>query len=416
MDIERHPFDLRECVESALDLIAVRAAEKQLWTSPTCSRTRCRRRWSATTRLRQILLNLLSNAVKFTAGRGGVTVRHADAGRARSASRSRCATPASAHAEGLARLFQKFSQADSSTTRKYGGTGLGLAISKQEARRTDGRRMWAESAGPGRARPSASPSACRSHRGARPARHHRRAAGAGGQAAARRGRQRHQPAHPARCRPRAGAWWCRTAADPADRRWRGRLTRHRHGGDLRPGDPGHTCRAWTARWPPPSAPDTRCRWCCSLALAPRGAGTVEPVRRDPRQAAAPEPALRHPGGPARQRRPKARPLPPARRASTGMGERHPLRILLAEDNVVNQKLALRLLQQMGYPRRRGQQRHRGHRDVKCAERQPYDVVLMDMQMPEMDGLGPPAASSRGGRRHQRPRIIAMTANAMQGPH
>ena len=66
-----------------------------------------------------------------------------------------------------------------------------------------------------------------------------------------------------------------------------------------------------------------------------------------------------------------------------MAARHPLRILLAEDNVVNQKLALRLLQQMGY---RADLASNGVEAIESVERQTYDVVLMDVQMPEMDGL------------------------------
>jgi len=99
------------------------------------------------------------------------------------------------------------------------------------------------------------------------------------------------------------------------------------------------------------------------------------------------------------------------RLDPGMAGRHPLRILLAEDNVVNQKLALRLLQQMGY---RADVASNGIEAVESIERQPYDVVLMDVQMPEMDGLAAAREINRRWPDGTRPRIVAMTANAMQG--
>jgi CheY-like chemotaxis protein len=91
--------------------------------------------------------------------------------------------------------------------------------------------------------------------------------------------------------------------------------------------------------------------------------------------------------------------------------RHPLRILLAEDNVVNQKLAMRLLQQMGY---RADLASNGIEAIESVQRQTYDVVLMDVQMPEMDGLEAAKEITSRWSAGERPRIVAMTANAMQG--
>src|SRR6185369_13374270 len=76
----------------------------------------------------------------------------------------------------------------------------------------------------------------------------------------------------------------------------------------------------------------------------------------------------------------ARPSAPKPTIDAQLATRHPLRILLAEDNLVNQKLALRLLSQMGY---RADVAANGIEAIDSVQRQPYDVVLMDVQMPEM---------------------------------
>jgi signal transduction histidine kinase/ActR/RegA family two-component response regulator len=94
-----------------------------------------------------------------------------------------------------------------------------------------------------------------------------------------------------------------------------------------------------------------------------------------------------------------------------LAARHPLRILLAEDNGVNQKLALRLLEQMGY---RADLASNGREAVQSVERQTYDLVLMDVRMPELDGLQATQQIVARWPAGQRPRIVAMTANALNG--
>ncbi|MEJ2746307.1 MAG: response regulator, partial [Anaerolineae bacterium] len=106
-----------------------------------------------------------------------------------------------------------------------------------------------------------------------------------------------------------------------------------------------------------------------------------------------------------------RPSPKEPPFNRQMGQQKPLRILLAEDNLINQKVALRMLDKLGY---RADVANNGLEVVSALERQSYDIILMDIQMPEMSGTEATQYIQQTWPPSERPYIIAMTANALKG--
>ena len=410
LQLEQEAFEIRDCVEGTLDIMAARASEKGLELAYEIAEDVPLEFRGDVTRLRQILVNLVGNALKFTEhGEVEVTIAREPTVTAKNLLRIAVRDTGIGIPEAAqVRLFNSFSQVDASIARKYGGTGLGLAISKRLAELMGGR-MWLESA-PGVGSTFFFTVALE------PLPSSRKVIQAG-RAAQIRGRHLLIVDDNSTSRriltTLADKWGLTaTALDSGEEALRqiragqrfdfaildlqmpemdgivlGRKIRALPSGARLPllllSSLGHFAATedsalFNANLHKPAKPAQ-----LFDALARLGLGSLEAPDEIPSGAM----------------------LPAAHEAQSA-------RVLLADDNVVNQRVAVHLLKKFGY---RADLAASGLEVLAALNRQDYDIILMDVQMPDMDGLEAARriVESRPNRA-QRPWMIALTANAMEG--
>jgi signal transduction histidine kinase/DNA-binding response OmpR family regulator/CHASE1-domain containing sensor protein len=422
LDLEFYPFDLRNCIEDALKLLSTSAMKKGLELTchidPKCPYSII----GDSTRIRQILVNLIGNGIKFTE-KGDILVSvtskklerrpdETDNNKARKyeIEFSVKDTGIGIPPDKMERLFQPFSQVDASTTRKYGGTGLGLVICKRLSEMMGGT-MWVQTQ-----------------------------MGQGSTFSFKIVAQESEAIAPAYLQdehPQLDGKRVLIVDDnPTNRKvlslqiesWKmepftvisgiqaiGWLTQEQHFDlailDMQMPEMDGLTLAKKIRQLP-HYQDLPLIILTSLAMSEIGDFNVEELNlaaflyKPIKQSHLYHVLLKIFGT---QPKVAVDRLMAAPLIDTTLGQKNPLRILLAEDNVVNQKVAVNLLARLGY---RADVVANGLEVLESLHRQHYDVILMDMQMPEMDGLEATAKIYQDWDSSQVPYIIALTANAM----
>ncbi len=407
LELEMIPFDLVSCIEETLDLFTIQIEEKGLEVGYLFAADTPHTIVGDPSRLRQILTNIVSNAVKFT--RRGEIIITVDSQPENDCHQLRFAvrdTGIGISPEGIARLFQSFSQADTSTTRRYGGTGLGLAISQRLSELMGGK-MWVESE-PGKGstfhftiRAQAAPTERRLQR-----------TPSGDLAGKRVLLVDDHPVSLDILKRQVNNWQMVPVAVSSGKAAL-ELLAAGETFDLAildqymPEMDGLTL-ATNIRQRPHGAhlPLVMLTSLSTSVNETKELGLSALLSKPVKQA-----QLHKTLTAILTSQTVEAPVARVSGFDSSMAQRLPLRILLAEDNVVNQKVAVYMLGRLGY---RVDVVANGVEVLAALQRQPYDVVLMDVQMPEMDGLETTRLICGQWPLEQRPYIIAMTANALSG--
>ena len=411
LELEDIPFDISNCCNGVLDVLAQLAAEKKLELTGFVDLALPMRIKGDPSRLRQVLLNLTNNAVKFTSS-GEVALRVLPVGTDRLRFEVED-TGIGIPADRVAHLFKAFSQVDASTTRQFGGTGLGLAISRELVELMGGRLSVESTEGKGSRfwfdlplRPAVDkdlPVAMANLDALREL----RILVADDVEASREILQRYCEAWGCRVDAVASAATATSAVEAALERARPYDVVLLDNG--LPNTSGLSVgRGWRERTPSLSS-----ALILLTSYAERGdarraheagfAGYLtKPVKMDTLRD-----VLRTVVG--GETTSGARTL--ITRHTVSENRRRQTRILVAEDNIVNQKVALRMLERLGYEPTLVPD---GQAAVEQFAAAPYDIVLMDCQMPRMDGYQATGAIRGLSDAGARVPIVAMTANAMVG--
>jgi len=414
MTIEQVDFNLRTLVEEVADLLAPKAFSKQIELSSALPSSVPEHLVGDPNRLRQVLVNLTGNAIKFT-DHGRVTLEAQLIEEGPTSARIRLVvrdTGIGIPKDRQAAVFDSFTQVDGSTTRRYGGTGLGLTISRQlvelmggridlESEPSRGSSFWIELTFTKQQEPAVS---------VRPA----VVSLDGLRVLVVDDYDLNRRIYCEQLR----SWGCLVGEAPGGAE---ALSLLRAAVDVAPYDlvlldmrmpemDGEMTAAAIKADPrlvdvPLVLLSSACARGTPAELQARGfaAALTKPVRRKHLFD-----TVSSVTGRARRKRPRA--PEPSRGSNLHLG----LRILLAEDNEVNRKVALRMLERLGC---QAMAVENGAQAVTASERDDYDLVLMDVQMPEMDGFEATALiRRREARTGDHLPIIAMTAHAMEGDH